>query len=109
MKRYIVTEGQTLSDIAIEQYGDVMSVFDLITDNLDLTGLDSELEAGQVLLIRDTPVNPAVIRHFRNRSIRVNTGEYVQTQEVDSDWLLANGTWNDQGFWRDDEFWTDNP
>lgn len=29
------------------------------------------------------------------------------TPRPESDWILAEGFWDDDGFWHDDEFWED--
>ncbi len=33
---------------------------------------------------------------------------YIGEPEPDSDWILATGKWNDDGYWRDDEYWIDD-
>lgn len=73
-KKYTVTSGQTLMDVAIELYGDITGMLRLIEDNSSLRDINSDLQAGQVLKY-DTSfaINEAVKTYFKARS--VNTGE----------------------------------
>ncbi|TKT89467.1 hypothetical protein [Dyadobacter frigoris] len=56
MKKYIVTPGQSLFDVAIIVYGDVTGVAFLIIDN-GLNGPVDRIYEGQVLLYRDNAIN----------------------------------------------------
>lgn len=51
MKEYTVLPGQSLFDVAVAIYGDVMGVIWLIDDN-NLYGPTDRIQAGQVLKIR---------------------------------------------------------
>lgn len=51
MRNVIVTYGQTIFDIAIQEYGTYEGVFLLMEDNN--LGLDSEITAGEMLLVRE--------------------------------------------------------
>lgn len=75
MRIITVREGQTLQDIAIQEYGDVDAVPILLYDNpeMNLT-LDSQLQAGQQLQIVSAPVDAGTVAFFRSRNYRVNTG-----------------------------------
>lgn len=97
MATITVSDGQTLIDIAIQQYGCYEGVFDLIKDNEGL-GLSSQLVAGQVLNIKDeVPTyndnNVAIALHFRVNKIRVNsqylppviTGGFYHEDDFDND------------------------
>lgn len=72
--RYIVSEGQSLEDVSITNYGDLEGVFLLLMDNPGLT-LDSTLTAGQELRIVSTPISLYTAAYFEARGYRVNTGQ----------------------------------
>lgn len=90
MTEYIVTPFQTLTDIAIEVYGDVTGIFSLLEDNPELAGLDADLQAGEVLLIRAEVINPAVAQFFKNRGLRITSSEYEVPQEPDEEDLYSS-------------------
>lgn len=77
MKIITATYGQTLMDIAVQEYGCYEGVTLLMQDN-DLA-LTANLVAGQELLIRDavpelTATNQAVAQYNRLNGISVNSG-----------------------------------
>jgi hypothetical protein len=106
MSSYIVTRGQTLSDIALEVYGDISGIILMIQDNEIHLGED--LQAGQVLTVRPEAINVDIAAYYAAKGLKANTGEYEAQVINASDWLVSGGVWNDGGFWRDDEFWIDN-
>ena len=56
-KKITVKEGQGLFDIAIQEYGNMAAVFLIIEDNVMVEKVDSNVYAGQLLLIRkDDPM-----------------------------------------------------
>lgn len=76
MKTVTVTYGQTLSDVALQEYGCSEGIVLLAQDN-DLS-LTAKVEAGQPLQIRDvvpelTPTNIAVAQYFRINGIKPNS------------------------------------
>lgn len=72
---YIVSEGQTLEDVAITAYGDLEGVYLLALDNPGLSiGQDTQLVAGQKLRIASQPLSLDTVAYFEAREYRVNTG-----------------------------------
>jgi hypothetical protein len=71
----IVHYGQTLIDIAIQEYGSLAAVFQLAKDN----GLevDADLVPGTVLMINDTPTysDPDLVNYFKRNGIKINQGQ----------------------------------
>lgn len=81
-KRYIVSSGQTLMDIAIEVYGDITGILRLIEDNPALTTIDSELLSGQLLRYDSSySVNQKVVDFYAAKGLNANTGT-VEEEEV---------------------------
>jgi len=88
-KTILVEYGQSMVDIAMQEYGSVIAVRLIIDDN-DLS-FDSSLEPGRSLLIRTEPTpnpddttnagfyeNSVVQKEFSLKSVRVNTGDLYQ-------------------------------
>ncbi len=73
MSQTIVTEGQSLVDVAIQELGSVEALFDLADANgLAIT---DELTPGRVLVVPDSAAAvPAVVSYFSARQQRINTG-----------------------------------
>ncbi len=76
MSQLIVTEGQSLIDVAIQEYGTVEALFDLADANgLAIT---DALAPGQVLTGPNSAAAVAsVVDYFRQRSQRINVGAPV--------------------------------
>tara|TARA_Y100000588_G_scaffold217747_1_gene231659 strand:+ start:917 stop:1258 length:342 start_codon:yes stop_codon:yes gene_type:complete len=80
--KYIVSAGQSLMDIALEVYGDITGVFELLEDNPDLATVQDDIEGGQLLRIdSEKVVNIDVARFFVNIGQKVNTWSWEE--EVD--------------------------
>lgn len=76
-----VKNGQTMSDIAIQEYGDLSAVF-LIAEENDISPSDN-LTAGTVLRLPDVVVNKEMQDYCRNNDVSPAT-----EVTVDSDiWL----------------------
>ena len=70
-----IEEGQTIWDIAVQEYGDVMMAWTILEDNpVALTDLNTDLIPGSWLKIRKEPVedDKELMNHFRNNQIYVN-------------------------------------
>ena len=78
MRSVSVFEGQTIYDIAIQEYGCFEAVFLLLEDNVGLT-LDTELINKQQLNIRNevpelTETNKQIVEIFKQKNIKPNSG-----------------------------------
>ena len=74
MKKYTIREGQSLLDVALQEFGAINGVFQILADNSSLE-LNSQVVAGDSILIDDTKSNDLAVReHFRKLKYRVNTG-----------------------------------
>lgn len=78
MPLYIVSEGQNIYDVAIQEYGDTEGVYLLLEDNPTLS-LDSVLNAGQLLTIKSAPLNMSIVAYFKRQKYRINTGTVPAT------------------------------
>lgn len=71
-----VYEGQSVLDMALQEYGDIEAALDLLTEtNTDDIGSWSLTEPGSTISIRKNRVYDAdVTTYYQNRNIRINTG-----------------------------------
>lgn len=88
---YIVTEGQSLVDVCIQETGGLNNLVKLCADNgLSPTAL---LSPGQELMIDDALVErPDVVRYLASRG-RVNTGQNDVLSEISALEFTAVLTW----------------
>ncbi len=70
MREIKTYKGQSLTDIAIQEYGDVSGVEYLIEDNG--IGLSDWLAPGTLIKIRETAINQLVIDSLKQKKIKVN-------------------------------------
>lgn len=76
MKEIRVKEGQNLLDVALQYYGSVEAVRQLIFDNPIISENNFTLIVGQKLLIDESKIlNKEVVAYFESLSYEVNTGE----------------------------------
>lgn len=74
--QFAAEEGQDVFDLALQEYGSIEHIFDLLRDNADTLGSPTEAIApGTVLEFRrDRPsLRPEVQRWFREQQKRINT------------------------------------
>lgn len=81
MRNYVVQYGQSVFDLAVNLYGDVSKVWDIIDDNLFAEGIDTDLEGGQIVLLRDgTQLTANTITEYFNRyPAIINNSDYEDT------------------------------
>lgn len=77
MKEIIVKFNQNLTDIAVQYYGSIDGVVNLIEDNnSQITSIDDRIEAGMVLLINEAKIiNQGIVNYFIAKKIDIGTGE----------------------------------
>lgn len=79
--KYIVLSKQTLMDVAMETYGDVSGILNLIEDNPELTKVQEVLEAGQVLFydesitLKESNIIPVEVVRSTKRNYVVTSGQ----------------------------------
>lgn len=81
MRNHVVQYGQSIYDIAINLYGDLTKVWNIIDDNSFGDGLDTDLEGGQIILIRDGIQLTAntITEYFNRYPAIVNNSDYEDT------------------------------
>lgn len=62
-----VQNGQTLSDIAIQEYGDLSAVYLLAEENG--TSITSQLQPGTVLVLPDVVINKEMQSYCKNNGV----------------------------------------
>lgn len=81
MKNVIVYYGQSIWDVALQYYGDLAMVWNLIDDNNFVNGLDTDLEGGQVLSIREGSemISNNISEYFNKFPAIINNSDYEET------------------------------
>lgn len=65
IKEISVSEGQNLWDVALQEYGSVEGVFEILNLNNDLTGLNDRLNQNQKIRIdNDKIINESVVKYY---------------------------------------------
>ncbi len=80
------TEGQTLTDIALQEYGCVEGIFILMEDN-PMLNMDGKLITGQAVQIREaipelTINNKAIATELKASSRKINTGTGATQESI---------------------------
>jgi hypothetical protein len=95
---------QTLFDVALQVYGDIAKVFQLIEDNPDLDNVHS---GNANLVVEYEEQNLSITNFYKNNTINLVSGfPTIGTPNI-TNWILFDGTWNDSGIWVDSENWND--
>jgi hypothetical protein len=78
-KKVTVNEGQSLMDLAIQEYGGIEGIFDLMEDNV-LPGIQVKMNVGQILKVYKEKASDSAIKDFyTQRGVTVNTRGSVAT------------------------------
>jgi hypothetical protein len=74
-----VVRGQSLFDLAIQEYGSVEEVYRLLDDNPEVITVDAELMPGSILKVQERPQleDERTMNYFRTRNLKVATGETI--------------------------------
>lgn len=71
MRQVTVLQGQTITDIALQEYGSAEGLFAFLEANQNLD-LDSQLEPGQKVLVKEEDVvNSDIVNYFQGNNITV--------------------------------------
>ena len=77
-KDVTIANRQNIIDIALQEYGSVEAVFDLLDDNPQLLSLNEVLEVGSVISIDESKiVNPEIVQFFKDNNIKPTTGDLI--------------------------------
>jgi hypothetical protein len=87
----VVSEAQSLFDIANEVYGEWTGVFLLMDDNASIDSITERLRAGQMLITRNEPINPRQATYLQ---------DFGPFETIDPDADRPSGV----GYWRLDEY-----
>lgn len=93
----IVEPNQSMEDIALQYYGTVDAVRELLFDNEGVftDGFSSYLTAGTVLQLRDEPLDRAVYETAKKLSITPSTSDSVVVEAANTDGDYSNDHNND--------------
>lgn len=75
-----VLKGQNIYDIALQCYGDVEGVFQLMADNpTKINSLDAQLVAGDYLNLTDEKIlKKEVVNYYKQLGKTINTGDETE-------------------------------
>lgn len=72
MRQYRVKEDQNIFDIAVQEYGGVEGIINLIEDNPEIESVDHIFKNGDEIFINDEqPVEVSIKKIFATRSLEV--------------------------------------
>ena len=97
-----VIDGQSIWDIAVQEYGSVEGVKQLIIDNPLICNFETNLPAGALIIITEPPINSRVTEYCASKNI--NPATAIDEPYI-SNWILATGLWNNSGFWYNNALW----
>ena len=107
MKKIRTFAGQTIFDIAVQEYGSTDEVFQIINENTEvfLNGITTIIIPGTVLKIRnDLKLSkPRIAAYYKKKGIKVSSNFFETLTE--SNWILETGKWNMSGIWINNELW----
>jgi hypothetical protein len=93
--KFRVEVKQSIYDLAIQEYGTIESVFELLKDNADkIPGLDTNLVPGTLLKAISEPGDADMLRYYKDRRL--------QPVSLDENVAGMHGDYND-GF--NDDYW----
>ncbi len=107
-KSHYITDKENSIDIAISNFGEADRVFDLIKFNN--IGFEGSLNKGTDLLLPKIDIaerNDKLLAHFKENNIKIATDTIPATEPIPC-WILATGSWRDEGCWDDNNYWKDN-
>jgi hypothetical protein len=80
-----IVEGQTIFDVALQHFGSIEGVFELMEQN-GLTTVNADITAGDKLKLNiDEPIDKAIATYFKNNQITVSSGFKVTVGSFNSD------------------------
>ena len=90
MATYVVSDGQSVADVALELFGDVLGVFTLLDENPGVFGIADRLLTGQQLNYGGTVINRRVKAYLADFAPIATISEEDKPSGI--------------GFWRLDEY-----
>lgn|GEM_PF-1055726 len=89
MNKTIIANRQTIWDIALQRYGTIEGVFQILADNPNaIANLDAALAPGTVLRINDTAIDANILAYYQRNNIAPATGG-DETLFTEYNWLLT--------------------
>lgn len=99
-----VMDRQSIWDIAVQEYGSIDGVKQLIIDNPTKCNFETGIDIGTKLIISQKQMNQKVYDYFNNKKINPATAVDVVYNPA---WILASGYYNDSNWWIDNALWID--
>lgn len=94
--------GQTIWDVATQYYGTRGAAGQVYRDNPDRVNFRNAIPADTELLIdTDKVVDRKVVAFFQQENVLPPVTAFVNV----TNWILADGTWNNSGVWVNNEIW----
>lgn len=81
MKEYTVRHGQNIYDIALQLYGSIEGIFDILVNNG--IGMNDTLKPGDVIKYdEDFRINPGIIKYIEDNGIVPSNGDRIYDMSV---------------------------
>lgn len=83
MSKVNVADGQTLWDIALQEYGSVEGVFILMAENPFVGNINQELEPGIQLNVKSEPIAKDVKSYYQRNRVHPTSGSNLEIIDFD--------------------------
>lgn len=100
-----VLPGQCIWDLAAMYYGAPEGIEYLIRDNPGIFNLENTPVPGTIFFVREEVIDKKNVNFFAALVIKPATA--VDQLYIPTNWILATGGWDDDGFWIDNALWID--
>ncbi len=105
MRRIKAGANQSIWDLAAQEYGSYDGIKQLIIDNPAVCDFEKSIPTGTEIIITGEPINKSLVEYLKSKLIILCTA--IEVAYDPSVWILADGTWNDNGFWVNNALWID--
>lgn len=68
-----IINGQSLFDLALQEYGAIEAVFDVMENN-NISNINSPISDGDKIVIKGEIVNPSIASYYKENNIKVVSG-----------------------------------
>lgn len=98
---YVIREGQSIYDLAIQFGYTLNGVGEFLKDFPQLGSVANTNIAGISILVTNRPNKLGDYLSLQNIKLATSV------VSIDGEWILRTGYWDDSGIWIDSEFWID--
>ncbi len=104
-RKEVVLDRQSIWDLAIQHYGSVDGVLQLIIDNPTVFNFETSPVPGTIFFVQDKPLVKKVVEYFALQEIKPASA--VDDAYAPSMWILYAGYWDQDKYWTTNAWWID--